>query len=104
MYIFYLHLQYQSIPAQIDLANSYIVFPSHIYGQYLDLDPATHNQNHAVPKSVLYNLAILTDGYYFDAFCKLSYNHLSSCQTCKSNFSCDNFSIIDSGKCDYDYC
>ena len=57
-YIFYLHLQYQSIPAQIDLVNSYIVFPSHTYGQYLDRDPATHNQNHSVPKSVLYNLAM----------------------------------------------
>ena len=28
-------------------------------------------------------------------------NHLSSCQTCRSNFSCNNFAIIDSGKCDY---
>ena len=73
MYIFYLHLHYQSIPAQIDLANSYIVCPSHTYGQYLDLGPATHNQNHSVPKYVLYNLAMLTDGYYLDAFYKLSY-------------------------------
>ena len=53
MYIFYLHLQCQSIPAQIDLANSYVVSPSHTYGQYLDLDPATHNQNHSAPKSVI---------------------------------------------------
>ena len=30
------------------------------------------------------------------------YNHLSSCETCKSNFSCNNFSIIDSGKNDYE--
>ena len=29
-------------------------------------------------------------------------NHLSSCETCKSNFSCNNFSIIDSGKNDYE--
>ena len=28
--------------------------------------------------------------------------HLSSCETCKSNFSCNNFSIIDSGKNDYE--
>ena len=27
---------------------------------------------------------------------------LSSCETCKSNFSCNNFSIIDSGKNDYE--
>ena len=27
-------------------------------------------------------------------------NHLTSCETCKLNFSCDNFSIIDSGKND----
>ena len=30
------------------------------------------------------------------------FNHLSSCETCKSNFSCKNFSIIDSGKNDYE--
>ena len=29
-------------------------------------------------------------------------NHLSSCETCRSNFSCNNFSIIDSGKNDYE--
>ena len=29
-------------------------------------------------------------------------NHLSSCETCKSNFSCNNFSITESGKNDYD--
>ena len=30
------------------------------------------------------------------------FNHLSSCETCKSNFSCDSFSIIDSGKNDFE--
>ena len=30
------------------------------------------------------------------------FNHLSSCETCKSNFSCNSFSIIDSGKNDYE--
>ena len=29
-------------------------------------------------------------------------NHLSSCETYRSNFSCNNFSIIDSGKNDYE--
>ena len=29
-------------------------------------------------------------------------NHLSSCETCKLNFSCDNFSMIDSGKNDFE--
>ena len=29
-------------------------------------------------------------------------NHLSSCETCKLNFSCDSFSIIDSGKNDFE--
>ena len=29
-------------------------------------------------------------------------NHLSSCETCRSNFSCNMFSIIDSGKNDYE--
>ena len=29
-------------------------------------------------------------------------NHLSSCQTYRSNCSCNNFSIIDSGKYDYE--
>ena len=29
-------------------------------------------------------------------------NHLSSIETCRSNFSCNNFSIIDSGKNDYE--
>ena len=28
------------------------------------------------------------------------FNHLSSCETCKSNFSCNSFLIIDSGKND----
>ena len=30
------------------------------------------------------------------------FNHLSSCETCKSNFSCDSFSIIDSGKNEFE--
>ena len=30
------------------------------------------------------------------------FNHLSSCETCKSSFSCDSFSIIDSGKNDFE--
>ena len=30
------------------------------------------------------------------------FNHLSSCEICKSNFSCNNFSIIDSGKNDFE--
>ena len=29
-------------------------------------------------------------------------NHLSSCEACKSNYSCNNFTIIDSGKNDYE--
>ena len=29
-------------------------------------------------------------------------NLLSSCQTYRSNFSCNNFSIIDSGECDHE--
>ena len=29
-------------------------------------------------------------------------NHLSSCEICKLNFSCDSFSIIDSGKNDFE--
>ena len=29
-------------------------------------------------------------------------NHLSSCETCKLNFSCDSFSITDSGKNDFE--
>ena len=29
-------------------------------------------------------------------------NHLSSCETCKLNFSCDSFLIIDSGKNDFE--
>ena len=28
-------------------------------------------------------------------------NHLTSCETCKLNFSCDSFSIIDSGRNDF---
>ena len=28
-------------------------------------------------------------------------NHLTSCETCKLNFSCDSFSIMDSGKNDF---
>ena len=30
-----------------------------------------------------------------------TFNHLSTCETCKSSFSCDSFSIIDSGKNDF---
>ena len=30
------------------------------------------------------------------------YSHLLSCETCKSNFSCNNFSVIDSGKNDFE--
>ena len=30
------------------------------------------------------------------------YSHLLTCETCKSNFSCNNFSVIDSGKNDFD--
>ena len=29
-------------------------------------------------------------------------NHLSSCEPCKLNFSCHSFSVIDSGKNDYE--
>ena len=29
-------------------------------------------------------------------------NHLTSCETCKLNFSCDSFSIMDSGKNDFE--
>ena len=29
-------------------------------------------------------------------------NHLTSCETCKLNFSCDSFSITDSGKNDFE--
>ena len=30
------------------------------------------------------------------------YSHLLTCETCKSNFSCNNFSVIDSGKNDFE--
>ena len=30
------------------------------------------------------------------------YSHLLSCETCKSNFSCNNFSVTDSGKNDFE--
>ena len=43
--------------------------------------------------------------FFFFFFCaspSAVFNHLSSCETCKSNFSCDSFSIIDSGKNDFE--
>ena len=30
------------------------------------------------------------------------YSHLLTCETCKLNFSCNNFSVIDSGKNDFE--
>ena len=30
------------------------------------------------------------------------YSHLLTCETCKSSFSCNNFSVIDSGKNDFE--